>query len=57
MLSDAYGREAVKKSSVFQWHKWFREGCKNVEDDEISGHSNLKEPMKMYKSVESGAFK
>jgi len=26
--------EAMKNSSVFEWHKWFKEGCKNVEDDE-----------------------
>jgi Zn-dependent oligopeptidase len=25
MLSKAYGREAVKKSGVSEWHKWFKE--------------------------------
>jgi len=25
MLSDAYGEEAMKKSSVFVWHKRFRD--------------------------------
>jgi hypothetical protein len=26
MLSKAYGKETMKKSSVFEWHKQFREG-------------------------------
>jgi hypothetical protein len=25
MLSEAYQGEATKKSSVFEWHKWFKE--------------------------------
>jgi hypothetical protein len=25
MLSEAYGGDAMKKSSVFEWHKWFKE--------------------------------
>jgi hypothetical protein len=29
--------EAMKNSSGFEWHKWFKEGRKNVEDDERSG--------------------
>jgi len=29
----------MKTLSVFQWHKWFKGGCKNVEDDERSGYS------------------
>jgi hypothetical protein len=32
MLSKAYKGEATKKSSVSEWHKWFREGHENVED-------------------------
>jgi len=38
VLSEAYGGEAKKKSSVFDWHKWLKEGHKNVEDDERSSH-------------------
>jgi hypothetical protein len=30
MLSKAYGREAMKKSSVFERHKQFIEGCENM---------------------------
>jgi hypothetical protein len=36
VLSEIYAGEAIKKSSVFEWHKQFREGSDNVEDDEIS---------------------
>jgi ribosomal protein S5 len=37
MLSEVYGGKAIKKSSVFEWHKWFKEGRKNVKDNERSG--------------------
>jgi hypothetical protein len=36
MLSKAYGGEAVKKLSVFEWHKRFKEGFKNVGDVKIA---------------------
>jgi hypothetical protein len=29
--------ERLKKSNVFEWHKQFREGHGNMEDDERSG--------------------
>jgi hypothetical protein len=41
VLYQAYGREALKKSSVFEWHEQFREGHENVEDDERSGCPRL----------------
>jgi hypothetical protein len=25
IISKAYGGEAMKKSSVYEWHKWFKE--------------------------------
>jgi hypothetical protein len=31
MLSEACGRGAMKNSSVFEWHKQFKEGCQKVE--------------------------
>jgi hypothetical protein len=34
MLSEAYGGETVKKSSVFGWHKRFQESPEIVESDE-----------------------
>jgi hypothetical protein len=33
MLSEAYGVEARQKSGVSEWHKRFKEGLKNVDDD------------------------
>jgi len=38
LLPGAYGGEARENSSGFEWHKWFKEGHKNMEDDERSGH-------------------
>jgi hypothetical protein len=37
MLTEAYGADAMKKSSVFDWHKRFKEGRKDVKDDERTG--------------------
>jgi len=37
LLSEDYGRDAVKKSSATEWPKWFKEGHENVEDDGSSG--------------------
>jgi hypothetical protein len=39
LLSEAYGGETVKKTSVFEWCRRFREGRENVEDDAGSCHS------------------
>jgi len=39
----------LKKSSVFEWHKQFKEGCKNVVDDERSGQ-DLTVPLRMFKN-------
>jgi hypothetical protein len=39
MLSETYGKEAMKKSSVSEWHRRFEEGRENVEDDETSGRT------------------
>jgi hypothetical protein len=39
MLSEAYRGEAMKESCVSEWHKWFKEGHKNMGDDERCGQS------------------
>jgi len=36
-LSKDYGGDAMKNSSVFEWHTQFREGREFVEDDDRSG--------------------
>jgi AraC-like DNA-binding protein len=33
----AYGEYAMKKSSVFEWYGWFKEGREDVQDDPRSG--------------------
>jgi hypothetical protein len=37
MLTEAYGADAKKKSSVFECYKRFKEGRKDVKDDERTG--------------------
>jgi hypothetical protein len=32
VLTVAYGKYAMKKSSVFEWHRWFKEGQEDVQD-------------------------
>jgi len=31
------GEKLWKSHVFFEWHKWFKEGCDSVEDDEKSG--------------------
>jgi hypothetical protein len=37
MLTEAYDVDTTKKSSVFEWHKRFKEGREDVKDDERTG--------------------
>ena len=37
LLTVAYGEYALKKSSVLEWHRPFKEGRKNVQEDPRSG--------------------
>ena len=39
MLQTAYGSSCMNRSSVFQWHKRFKEGRESVRDDERCGRS------------------
>ena len=39
MLQTAYGPSCMNRSSVFQWHKKFKEGRESVRDDERCGRS------------------
>jgi len=36
-LSEAYGDATLSRTMVFKWHKAFKEGRENVEDDPCSG--------------------
>ena len=38
----AYGKYDVKKSSVFEWHRRFKEGREDVQDDPRSGQLKTK---------------
>ena len=33
LLTVAYGEYAMKKSSVFDWYRWYKEGREDVQDD------------------------
>jgi len=37
LLTVAYGEYAMKKSNVFEWHKWFKEEQEDVQADPRSG--------------------
>ncbi|XP_018311208.1 histone-lysine N-methyltransferase SETMAR-like [Mycetomoellerius zeteki] len=37
MLGNCFGSDALKKTTVYQWHERFRSGRESVEDDERSG--------------------
>ena len=37
LLTVAYGEYAMKKSSVFEWHRWFKEGREDVQNNPRSG--------------------
>jgi hypothetical protein len=41
LLTLAYGEYALKKSSVFQWHRRFKEGREGVQDDPRSGQPKM----------------
>jgi hypothetical protein len=37
MLKSAYGEEYLSRTSVFEWHKMFKEGRESLQDDERKG--------------------
>jgi hypothetical protein len=41
MLTEAYDADAMKKSSVFEWHKSFKVGQEDVKDDGRTGHPKI----------------
>jgi hypothetical protein len=36
-IQKAYGDAALSRTTIFEWHKWFRAGRESVKDDEESG--------------------
>ena len=40
MLQTAFGASCMNQTSVFEWHKRFKEGKESVRDDERCGRSN-----------------
>ena len=38
-LTEAYGDATLSRTMVFKWHKTFKEGRENVEDDPCSGRA------------------
>ena len=47
MLQTAYGPSWMNRSSVFQWHKRFKEGRESVRDDKRCGRSREVRTSKM----------
>jgi hypothetical protein len=41
MLTEDYGAGATQTSSVFEWHKRFKKGRKDVKDDERTGRPKI----------------
>ena len=37
LIQKAYGDAALSRTTIFEWHKRFREGRESVKDDELSG--------------------
>jgi transposase len=43
LLTVAYGEYARKKSSVFKWYRWFKEGREDMQDDPRSGQPKMQQ--------------
>jgi hypothetical protein len=41
LLTVAYAEYTMKKSSVFEWYGWFKEGRENVQDDPTNGQPKI----------------
>lgn len=51
LLKEAYGADAMKKTSVFEWHKRFKKGRDDVKDDERSGRPRTRRTDENVKKV------
>ncbi|KAJ8943251.1 hypothetical protein NQ318_009942 [Aromia moschata] len=41
MLKKVYGNECLSHTQVFEWFKWFKEGCETTEDDPRPGRPSM----------------
>jgi len=57
LLTVAYGEYAMKKSSVFEWHRRFKEGREDVQDDPTSGQPKTQRTCKCGQSTNLGALR
>jgi hypothetical protein len=51
MLTEAYGADAMKKLSVSEWHKRFKEGQEDMKDNETTGC------LKTHRTDENGSLR
>jgi hypothetical protein len=42
LIQKAYGDAALSRTTIFEWHKQFREGTESVKDDERNGQPTTK---------------
>jgi len=52
LLTVAYGEYAMKKLSVFEWHRWFKEGKEICKTTQEVGSQKPKGQMQMWKEYE-----
>ena len=51
-LTEAYGDATLSRTMIFKWHKAFKEGRENVEDNPRSGRPISQQMIKMWKWCE-----
>ncbi|GBM37812.1 hypothetical protein AVEN_84521-1 [Araneus ventricosus] len=57
MLKKACGNDAMRKTAVYAWHKRFRDGRTNIEDDPRTGRPLLLPQMKMLSAFEKSCMR
>ena len=51
-LTEAYGNATILRTMFFKWHKAFKEGRENVEDDLVLEDQSPQQMIKMWKWYE-----
>ena len=49
---EVYGKECMSRTRVFEWHKRFREGRTDVEDDERSRRPTISKTTNNIREIE-----